>query len=93
MADEKRDPGRVFGASGPRCRGRARRGMIATDMEISTIAEFGDATMDAEEDCWLLLADVTQRILARTAPRSAGPAGENVVAFPGRATERQDGAV
>lgn len=58
--------------------------------EIRPIAEFGDATMDAEEDCWLILSDVTDRILVRSRPRSAGLAGETVVAFPGRVPKRKD---
>src|SRR5438132_14046866 len=57
--------------------------------EITPIADFGEATMDAEEDCWLLLSDLTEKVLARSMPpdRRRSPGRVIYAAFPGRGRE------
>ena len=58
---------------------------------LRSIADFGEAVMDAEEDdCWLLLGDVTKAILARSAPPQDRPSGRvSYAAFPGRSRKER----
>lgn len=53
------------------------------DEKISTIDAFGeDTATEADEDCWILLSDVTKAMLPRTAPPVRGKV--IYAAFPGR---------
>ncbi len=59
--------------------------------EITPIATFGeDAAMEAEEDCWLLLGDITKTVLSSVLPPDRRPCRGKVVAFPGRARKAHD---
>lgn len=58
--------------------------------EIISIAEFGDATTDAEEDCWILLSDATETVLPRTTPPVRRSGRVIYAAFPGRGGRSQE---
>lgn len=59
--------------------------------EIRSIATFGEANAtDTEEDCWILLGDVTKEILSRTSPPVRRPGRVIYAAFPGRGGRGED---
>lgn len=58
--------------------------------EIRPIADFGETTMETEDDCWLLLGDVTEKFLARTCPPVRRPGRVIYAAFPGRGGKGED---